>query len=147
MNRKRRFRCRIMNDEERSMNDDADNQKITSFTDLHTWQVAHTLVLEIYRITREFPREEQFGLTSQLRRAVVSITSNIAEGFSRPSYKEKIQFYSMSLGSLTEVQNQMIIAKDIEYLQEATFIDIERIIINTHKLLNGLIKSSKSYIA
>ena len=70
-----------------------ENKKIQSFTDLDAWREGHALVLAIYRITRDFPREEQFGLVSQLRRAAVSITSNIAEGFSRLSYKEKRQFY------------------------------------------------------
>ncbi|MBI4599730.1 four helix bundle protein [Candidatus Uhrbacteria bacterium] len=74
-----------------------------SFTDLKAWQEGHTLVLKIYKITQSFPKEEQFGLTNQLRRAAVSLTSNIAEGFGRGSYKEKAQFYSIALGSLTEV--------------------------------------------
>lgn len=91
-------------------------QKIQSFTDLYAWQAGHKLVLSIYEVTQKFPKEELFGLTNQLRRAAVSITSNIAEGFSRSSYKEKSQFYSMALGSLTEIQNQLLIAKDIKYL-------------------------------
>lgn len=80
------------------MNQEA--RKIKSFTDLTVWQKGHEMVLEVYKITRKFPPEEQFGLSSQLRRASVSFTSNIAEGFSRSSYKEKSQFYSMALGRL-----------------------------------------------
>lgn len=91
-------------------------KKIRSFTDLHAWQKAHELVLEVYKITKYFPREEQFGLTNQIRRASISVSSNLAEGFSRRSYKEKIQFYSMALGSTTEVQNQLLIAKDVDYI-------------------------------
>jgi len=87
--------------------------KIKSFMDLDAWKEGHRLVLEIYQITKKFPREELFGLTNQLRRAAVSFTSNIAEGFSRNSYKEKLQFYSMALGSLTEIQNQLLISRDI----------------------------------
>jgi len=68
-------------------------QKILVFTDLLVWQKAHELVLEIYKLTNTFPKSEIFGLTSQLRRASVSITSNIAEGFGRHSFAEKIQFY------------------------------------------------------
>lgn len=73
--------------------------KITSFTDLEAWRIGHSLVLRIYKATKLFPREEQFGLISQMQRAAVSITSNIAEGFSRRGAKEKIQFYYLALGS------------------------------------------------
>ncbi len=97
-------------------------------------------------MTNNFPREEQFGLTNQIRRAVVSITSNIAEGFSRNSYKEKSQFYSMALGSLTEVQNQLIIAKDLDYITQDEFNKAADITIVVNKLLNGLIKRSKAMI-
>ena len=71
--------------------------------DLDAWREAHGLVLMIYKITKNFPKDEIYGLTNQLRRASVSITSNVAEGFSRQSYKEKIQFYYMTCGSVTEV--------------------------------------------
>jgi four helix bundle protein len=79
--------------------------KIKSFSDLDAWREGHKLVLNIYQITKLFPKEELFCLTNQLRRAGISFTSNIAEGFSRQSFKEKRQFYSMALGSLTEIQN------------------------------------------
>ena len=125
------------------MNDD---EKIRTFTDLHAWQEAHKLVLMIYKITKEFPKEELFGLVSQMRRAAVSITSNIAEGFSRQFYKEKIQFYSMAQGSNTEVQNQLLVAKDIDYLAKKDFDEIANQSIKVHKLLNGLIKKSKDIL-
>jgi four helix bundle protein len=79
--------------------------KIKSFSDLDAWREGHKLVLNIYQITKLFPKEELFCLTNQLRRAGISFTSNIAEGFSRQSFKEKRQFYSMALGSLTDIQN------------------------------------------
>jgi four helix bundle protein len=120
--------------------------KIKSFTQLNTWKQAHVLILEIYSITKTFPKEELFGLTNQIRRAVVSITSNIAEGFSRNSYKEKSQFYSMSLGSLTEVQNQLVIAKDLKYIAKEKFQRLAELTIVVNKLLNGLIKKSKTMI-
>ncbi len=120
--------------------------KIKSFTQLNTWKEAHLLVLEIYEITKKFPKEEQFGLVNQIRRAVVSITSNIAEGFSRNSYKEKSQFYSMALGSLTEVQNQLLIARDLRYISKEEFISFAEKTITTNKLLNGLIKKSRTMI-
>ena len=93
-----------------------DSKKIKSFTDLETWKEGHKLVLIIYKIAKSFPDEERFSLTNQLQRAMVSVTSNIAEGFSRNGKKEKVQFYYMALGSLTEVQNQLLIAKDLSYI-------------------------------
>ncbi|MBU4298422.1 four helix bundle protein [Patescibacteria group bacterium] len=121
-------------------------KKIKSFTDLRTWQEAHKLVLMVYEITKKFPREELFGLTNQMRRAAVSITSNIAEGFSRQSYKEKVQFYSISQGSNTELQNQLLVAKDVGYLELEEFDKIAKQSIEVHKLLNGLIKKSKAIL-
>lgn len=118
--------------------------KIKSFTQLNTWKKAHELVLKVYELTKSFPNDEVFGLSNQIRRAVVSITSNIAEGFSRHTYKEKVQFYSIALGSLTEVQNQLVIAKDLKYITKDQFLSIAELSITVNKLLNGLIKKSKS---
>ncbi|MFH0779367.1 MAG: four helix bundle protein, partial [Parcubacteria group bacterium] len=86
------------------------------------------------------------GLISQLRRAAISITSNIAEGFSRHTYKQKINFYSIALGSLTELQNQIIVAKDIKYINTAQYDEIFAQSIIVHKMINGLIKTSKIYL-
>lgn len=82
--------------------------KIKSFTDSNAWKEGHKLVLEIYKITQGFPKEEQFGLTNQIRRAIVPFTSNIAEGFSRNSYKEKLRFYSMALGFIDRSSESII---------------------------------------
>lgn len=122
-----------------------DHVKIKNFTDLNAWKEAHALVLEVYRLTKNFPKEEQFGLSTQLRRAAISITSNIAEGFSRSSLKEKIQFYSISLGSLTEVENQLLAAKDLGYLPDANSVTEQQIIL-ANKLINGLIKKTRSWV-
>lgn len=119
-----------------------ESRKIKSFTDLIVWQKGHTLVLEIYKITNQFPSQEQFGLTNQIRRAAVSFTSNIAEGFSRKSYKEKTRFYYIALGSLTEIQNQLLIAKDIGYINEEQFNYHADKTIEINKITNGLIKKS-----
>jgi len=120
-----------------------ESSKIKSFTDLNAWKEGHKLVLIIYKITKDFSRDELFGLTSQIRRAVVSITSNLAEGFSRQSYKEKVQFYCIAQGSVTELQNQLLIAKDIGYIDNKKFQEIAQQTIITHKLINGLIKKSR----
>jgi len=125
------------------MNKEGD--KIRSFTDLNAWKEGHRLVLMIYKITEKFPQKEKFSLTNQMCRCAVSITSNIAEGFSRQSYKEKVQFYYIALGSTTELQNQLIIARDVNYLLEADFKQISQQTVKVHKIINGLIKSSKNY--
>lgn len=123
-----------------------ESRKIKSFTDLNVWMQGHAFVLEIYRVTRLFPKEELFGLIMQLRRAAVSFTSNIAEGFSRQSYREKVQFYTTALGSLTEIQNQLLISKDLGYLPRDQFDKLAQQSIALNKMTNGLIKKSKSLI-
>ena len=120
--------------------------KIKNFTDLDAWKEGHKLVLMIYQTTKTFPKKETFGLVSQMRRCVVSITSNIAEGFSRQSYREKVQFYSTSLGSTTELQNQLLVSRDIGYIKKKDFLAISEQAIKVHKIINGLIKSSKAII-
>ena len=117
--------------------------KIKSFTDLNAWKKSHTLTISIYKLTKKFPKEELFGLTSQVRRAAISVTSNIAEGFGRQTYKEKIQFYYISQGSLTEIQNQLILARDVGYLSNKIFNEIAKQTVVSHKLLSGLIKKTK----
>jgi four helix bundle protein len=117
--------------------------EIKSFIDLHAWQEGHRLVLEVYSLTENFPDREIFGITNQMRRAVVSVTSNISEGFSRKSDKDKSRFYSMALGLLTELQNQTIIARDVGYCGQGEFAKIKDTSIIVSKLINGLIKSSR----
>lgn len=114
---------------------------IQSFTDLNTWKEAHSLVLLIYKETKAFPSEEKFGLIDQLKRSAVSISSNIAEGFSRRSKKEKLMFYFTAKGSLTELQNQILVARDINYLKNRDFSRIAEQTVTVHKLINGLIRS------
>ena len=120
------------------------NEKIKSFTDLNAWKEAHKLVIMIYKITNSFPKEETYSLTDQMKRCSVSITSNIAEGFSRQSKKEKIQFYFISKGSLTELQNQLLIARDVNYLKQNDFSLVAAQTVVVHKLINGLIRSAKA---
>src|SRR3989344_233466 len=117
-------------------------EKIRSFTDLVAWKEAHQLVLSIYQATKTFPREEKYSLIDQMRRSALSISSNIAEGFSRQSKKEKAQFYFTAKGSITELQNQLLVAKDVEYSPEKEFLVIADQTVHVHKLVNGLIRSS-----
>lgn len=119
------------------------NNKITKFTDLYAWQEGHKLVLMVYKGTKNFPAEEKFGITDQMRRAVVSLTSNITEGFSRKSSKEKNRFYYVAQASLVELQNQLIISRDVGYLSESEFRIIADQSVIANKLLNGLLKATK----
>ncbi len=114
--------------------------KIESFTDLYACKVEHELVMLIYKETENFPKKETFYLVSQMRRAIISITSNIAEGFSHNSPKEKFQFYNITQESTTELQNQILIARDVDYINRNVFNNIAQQTITVAKLLYGLKK-------
>jgi four helix bundle protein len=86
-----------------------------TFEDLEVWKKAHAYVLGVYRLTEDFPKHELFGLTSQLRRASVSIPANIAEGFKKASKADKARFYNIAQGSLEECRYYMILARDLNY--------------------------------
>jgi four helix bundle protein len=90
--------------------------KLETFQDLVVWQESHSLVLAIYTMTKSFPTEEKYGLTSQMRRAAVSVPANIAEGFKRKSRNEKVRFYNISQSSLEELKYYLILSKDLGYL-------------------------------
>jgi four helix bundle protein len=117
--------------------------EIKHFVDLDAWQVNREVVLVIYKITKKFPKDEKFGLTSQLRRASVSIITNIAEGWGRFHYKDKIRFYHQARGSNTEVQSLLIVAKDLGYISEEEFDEMKVLIFRGFKVLNGLIRSTE----
>lgn len=99
---------------------------------------AQELVKSVYKSLERFPREEQFALCSQLRRAAVSITSNIAEGVSRYSYKDKVHFLEIAFGSLMEVMSQLELAKELEYITEKELHEIELLAVNIAQLLTSL---------
>lgn len=115
-------------------------EKLFSFTDLQAWKDARKLVLIIYQLTADFPQSELFALTNQMRRAVISISSNIAEGFSRRSLKDKAQFYFIAKGSLTELQSQVILAYDIGYLTKDRVQTFWKKSDEVSRLLTGLIR-------
>lgn len=118
-----------------------EHKRIRDFTDLFAWKEGHKLVILIFNAINKFPRDV-FFLKDQMGRCSVSITSNIAEGFSRKSRKEKIQFYYISLGSITELQNQLIISKDLGYITESKYDTLNKQVVLVQKLTNGLIKSA-----
>lgn len=115
--------------------------KLDNFYDLEAWKAGHNLVLQIYKITNGFPREELFGLVSQLRRAASSITANIAEGFERYHFNDKKRFYYQARGSVGEVQNFLILAKDLNFINFEMYSEINKDVIATGRLINGLIRS------
>ena len=109
-----------------------------SFETLDVYGKARTLVSDIYRIQNDFPKEERFGLGDQIRRAAVSITSNLAEGSGRQSIKEKIHFIEISYGSLMEVFCELQTACDLDYITEAKFNDLRPQFTDIAKMLSGL---------
>jgi len=115
---------------------------INNFTDLEAWKESQKLVLLVYKTTKNFPSDERFGLTNQVRRASVSIVSNIAEGFGRNSGKDKAQFYAIAKGSLLETESQLLVAKDLGYLSEENFNDLNILMRIAIKLISGLVNSA-----
>src|SRR3989344_7664016 len=119
-------------------------EKIKRFQDLFAWQEAHQLALLVYKISKEFPKEELFALTSQIRRAVISVPSNIAEGYGRPSGKDRVHFFWIAKGSLLEVESQFLIAKDLGYLNNNDLVHTFTLHLEkTDRILTGLIKKTK----
>jgi four helix bundle protein len=115
--------------------------KVRNYQDLIVWQKAMHLVEEIYTASRSFPREEVYGLTSQLRRAAVSIPSNIAEGQGRRTAADFVRHLSISYGSLREVETQTIIAARLQYLTKQRCQEILKLAGEVGRLLNGLMSS------
>jgi four helix bundle protein len=114
-----------------------------SFENLEVWQKSRELVKEVYRVTSDFPADEKFGLTSQLRRAAVSVSSNIAEGSSRWSKKDQARFYEIAFGSLIEILNQSILSNDLEFMESTKLQDIRNNIDSIGRMLNSLYKAAK----
>lgn len=121
-----------------------DDEMIKSFKDLNIWQKAHGLVLDIYQLTNKFPKEEKFGLVSQIRRAAVSVVANIAEGFRKRSNKEKVNFYTYSQSSLDEVEYYIILCRDLNFITEDEKQKIDKEIQEIASMLGGLIKIIKN---
>lgn len=125
------------------MRNEEENPKIRKFTDLKVWQNARGLAKQTYNVAMILPREEQFGLASQMKRAAVSVPSNIAEGFKRDTMKDKIRFYVQAHGSLIELQNQFIIANDVGLIDDGIKKGLMEFSDRVDALLTGLIRASK----
>lgn len=114
--------------------------------DLEVWRRSIDFVTFIYKITGTFPEREKFGLVDQMRRAAVSVPSNIAEGASRQSSREFIQFLYIANGSLAELETQLIISNKLDYLNDEKFIELEQECDEIGKMISGLIKYRKTQI-
>lgn len=115
---------------------------INHFTDLEAWKTGHELTLEIYRITKTFPTDERFGIIDQLRRASSSITANLAEGWGRFHYLDRINFYYQARGSICEVQNFLILSKDLGLLKPPEFDKLNQMCETCYRITSGLIRST-----
>lgn len=115
---------------------------INDFYDLNAWKEAHELVLMTYKLLSKYPKEEKYGIVDQLRRSVTSISANIAEGFGRYSYKDRNHFNYQARGSIKEVQNFLLVSKDLKFISVVDFDLLWSQIKKTEMLLNGLIRST-----
>ncbi len=120
--------------------------RVFSFEKLIAWQKGRELAILIYKTTRQFPKDELFGLTSQMRRCAISIASNLAEGSGRVSFKDKSRFTEIAFSSSLELLNQVILSNDFEYINEEEYIQIREKITEVNMLIDGLYKSQKANI-
>jgi four helix bundle protein len=118
-------------------------KEVKGFEDLLVWQKAQDLAVKIYKITKNFPDSEKFGIIDQLKRASSSVSANIAEGFGRNTAKDKLQFYSVAYGSTLETKNFVYLANKIGYLDDTTKSSLIEDIVCTQRLLGGFIKSTR----
>lgn len=117
------------------------NNSLKSFKDLKVWKNAYTLTLEIYKTTNKFPKEELYGITSQMRRASVSVVSNIAEGYSRKGRAEYIHFLSIAYGSLSELETQILLSRDLNFINLTDCEKLMKLKDDTGGMLYRLIES------
>jgi len=116
-------------------------QMLKNFKELNVWQKAYQLCLEIYTVTRKFPKEEIYGLTSQIRRAAVSIPSNIAEGYGRKTTGEYIQSLYIAYGSNCELETQILLSGDLGFVEKEGLLRLQKEIGDVERMLKGLIRS------
>ena len=115
--------------------------------DLRIWQQSIEMVTSIYLMTKAFPKDELFGLVSQMRRAAVSVPSNIAEGYARGTDREKLHFLRISSGSLSEVETQLILSLNLGYVIQETYDELSERVTSVWKQLNALISSVKKKLS
>ncbi len=118
--------------------------KIFGFEKLQVWQKSRQASIKIYKATASYPSEENFGLTSQMRRCAISISSNIAEGTGRHSSKDKARFTEIAYGSALDLLNQCILSNDLEFLNKENYLDLRKDLTEIKAMLDGLCKSQIS---
>jgi len=121
------------------------NRKVRDFKDLEVWKKTIKLTVKIYKLCETFPRSEIYGLSSQTQRACVSISCNISEGAGKSSRRDFNRYLEIAYASANEVENLLIIANEVEYIQEKETIDCIKDLQEIRKMLSGLIKSLKKY--
>jgi len=114
---------------------------LKNYKDLKVWQKSYQLCLNIYKITKGFPKEERYGLTSQIRRAAVSVPSNIAEGYGRKTTPEYIRYLYIAYGSICELETQILLTGDLNYIKAEQLKKIQKDITEVERMLKALIKS------
>ncbi len=114
------------------------------FHNLKVWERAHALTLAIYKVTGSFPNNELYGLTSQIRRSSSSIPTNIAEGCGRDSQAEMVHFFLIAMGSSSELDYQLILAHDLQYLKDNEYVELSRELSEVRRMLNAYIQKLKS---
>ena len=118
--------------------------EVKTFKDLIVWQRAYQLTLAIYKSTSDYPKHEQYGLSSQLRRAAVSVISNIAEGYARKGRTEYLQFLSLAYSSLSELEAQIMLSKDLQYINESKFKELVGLKDEVGGMLFSILRKLKS---
>jgi four helix bundle protein len=121
-----------------------EQQKIRTYRDLIVWQKSIHIVTDIYRVTKHFPKQETFGLVLQIRRSSISVPSNIAEGYSRYSNREFTRFLEIAIGSLAEMQTQLLISLNLEYISETDFKTVTENSREIERMLSSLIRKLKA---
>lgn len=116
-------------------------QNIETYRDLEAWKLAIRLTKFIYRASEKFPADERFGLTSQIRRAAVSVASNIAEGWGRGTTSDYARFLRMARGSIFEVETQIVIARELGFIGDEVFNPVDELLRDTGRVLAGLLRS------
>lgn len=114
------------------------------FRSLNVWEKSHTLTLNIYQITSQFPKEELYGLTSQIRRSSISIPSNIAEGCGQSSEAQFLRFLNIAFGSASELEYQILLAKDLKFLDNPLFKELLYLVREIKRMLSSLISAIKT---